>query len=140
METKEAPLVTWNESWMVGVQEIDAQHKHLVSLLNQLHQALSQGKGKDVLGGILDSLVRYTKAHFAAEERLMQQCGYPDIVAHQQTHVQLTDKVLYFQRSFQSGQVAMGVEIMQFLGSWLQGHIRGTDKKYAPFLHAKGVH
>jgi hemerythrin len=139
MATVETPFVTWNDSWLIGVREIDIQHQNLVSLLNQLHEAMSQGRGKDVLGGILESLVRYTKAHFAAEERLMQQNGYPDIIAHKSEHEQLTKKVLEFQKEFVSGRIAMGVEVMQFLGSWLRSHIRGSDRKYVPCLLANGV-
>jgi hemerythrin len=139
MATATAPFVTWNDSWVIGVQEIDAQHKNLVSILNQLHQAMSLGHGKDVLGGILNSLIGYTKAHFAAEEKLMQQNRYPDIVAHKKEHELLTAKVVDFQRNFDAGRIGVGVEVMQFLSGWLQGHIRGTDKKYVPFLHASGV-
>lgn len=139
MATLAIPFVTWNDSWVVGVQEIDAQHKHLVALLNQLHEAMQLGQGKDVMKNILGGLIQYTKAHFAAEERLMQQSKYPDLVAHKREHAALTDKVLTFQKDFEAGRIGMGVEVMQFLGSWLQGHIRGTDKKYVPFLHANGV-
>jgi hemerythrin len=134
----QTPFVTWNDSWVIGVQEIDAQHKKLVSLLNQLHEALSQGQGKEVLAGVLDSLVRYTKAHFTAEERLMQQNGYPDLISHKREHEQLTEKVLEFQKNFTSSRIGMGVEVVHFLGTWLQSHIRGSDKKYVPFLHANG--
>ncbi len=28
---------------------------------------------------------------------------------------------------------------MAFLKDWLQDHIMGSDKKYAPFLNGKGV-
>jgi len=91
------------------------------------------------LGSTLDSLVRYTQAHFTAEERLMEQSGYPDLAAHKREHEALTEKVLDFQRNFDAGRIGMGVEVMQFLGSWLQGHIRGSDKKYVPSLHAKGL-
>ena len=139
MATTTTQFVTWNDTWLVGVQEVDAQHKHLVSLLNQLHEAMVQGHGKDVLGGILDSLVRYTQVHFAAEERMMEQSKYPDLVNHKREHEALTQKVLDFQKNFATGRVAMGIEVLQFLSSWLQGHIRGTDKKYVPFMHASGI-
>jgi len=139
MATATAPFVTWNDSLTIGVQEIDAQHKNLVSVLNQLHLAMSQGHGKDVMGTTLNSLVSYTRAHFAAEERIMRQNGYPDIAAHKKEHEALTEKVLTFQHDFDAGRVGMGVDVMQFLGTWLKEHIRGSDRKYVPFLHAHGV-
>jgi hemerythrin len=37
------------------------------------------------------------------------------------------------------GEMVMTVEVMTFLKDWLAGHIKGTDKKYGPFLSAKGV-
>jgi hemerythrin len=139
MATLTAPFVTWNNSWLIGVKEIDAQHKNLVAILNQLHEAMTRGQGKDVLGTIIASLVSYTEAHFAAEERLMQQGSYPDIVAHKHEHQLLTAKVVDFQKQFDSGRIGIGVEVMQFLSSWLQGHIKGTDQKYAPYLQAIGI-
>ena len=94
-----APFVNWNESWLIGVQEVDAQHKNLVSLLNQLHQAMSEGKGKDVLGGILDGLVSYTKAHFSTEERMLEKIGYPDLLEHKRQHIALTKRCSIFNRN-----------------------------------------
>ena len=134
-----APFVNWNESWLIGVQEVDAQHKNLVSLLNQLHQAMSEGKGKDVLGGILDGLVSYTKAHFSTEERMMEKIGYPDLLEHKREHMALTKKVLDFQQQFKAGGAGMSVGIIEFLRTWLQSHILGTDVKYVPLVHSKGI-
>lgn len=134
------PFVIWKDSWLVGVQVIDAQHKNLVSLLNQLHHSMSAGHGKDVLGEILGSLVRYTQSHFATEEQLMQKSGYPDFIAHRREHELLTRQVVDFQRDFEAGKAGVTVDVMQFLRNWLQTHIRESDQKYAPFLQAAGVH
>ena len=41
--------MVWHDVWLVGVRVIDEQTRHLVSLLNQLHQAMSVGKGKEAL-------------------------------------------------------------------------------------------
>lgn len=53
------------------------QHKKLVSMVNEMYQAMSQGKGNDVVGKVLNDLIAYTRTHFAAEEKLMQTNGYP---------------------------------------------------------------
>ena len=77
MTTAVAPFVIWDDSWVIGVREIDAQHKNLVSILNQLHQARKLGQGQDELKNTLHNLVSYTRAHFAAEERLMEEARLP---------------------------------------------------------------
>jgi hemerythrin len=139
MATTTTPFVIWDQSWCIGVKEIDAQHQNLVALVNQLHQAMKEGKGKHVLEKILESLVGYTKAHFRDEERMMEQNGYPDLTEHKLQHAALTKKVLDFQDKFKAGGTGMSIDIMHFLGDWLRSHIRGTDTKYVALMHSKGI-
>ena len=42
-------LISWNESYSVKVKQFDDQHKKLVNMLNDLHEAMKQGKGRDAL-------------------------------------------------------------------------------------------
>lgn len=70
-------LFAWNEKYSVNIQEIDDQHKRLIGLVSQLHGAMQQGKGKEVMDKILKELIQYTRTHFAAEERIMKVNGYP---------------------------------------------------------------
>jgi len=132
-------LVTWDNSWLIGVREVDAQHQNLVRILNELHQAMCHGHGKDVMGEILGNLIRYTVDHFATEERLMRAHGYPDIAAHHLEHKHLTEKVMDFKRGFDDGGHIVTIEVVEFLKDWLKNHIRGSDANFVPFLHSKGV-
>jgi hemerythrin-like metal-binding protein len=88
---------------------------------------------------ILDRLVQYTSVHFAHEERLMRLHDYPDLAAHHAEHEALTKKVVQFQNDFQSGRATMTVQVLHFLKEWLESHIAGSDRKYAPFLREKAV-
>lgn len=54
----------WSESLSVGNTLIDQDHKELVTLVNELHQVVQDGKGIEVLGNILQALFTYTKEHF----------------------------------------------------------------------------
>ena len=129
----------WNEKYSVHIREIDEQHKKLVSLVNELFEAMQAGKGKDVLGKVLSGLVTYTKSHFATEERLMRDHGYDEYLVHKQVHDSLTKKVLELNAQFQSGQTALTIQVSNFLKDWLTNHILGTDKKYSALLNRKGV-
>ncbi|HTA47240.1 MAG TPA: hemerythrin domain-containing protein [Bryobacteraceae bacterium] len=62
----------WKPEYSVGIPAIGAQHKRLFALAGELHSAMSQGKGPDVLNQSLARLVDHTKDHFAAEERLIE--------------------------------------------------------------------
>jgi hemerythrin len=132
-------LITWTEALSVSIKEFDDQHKKLVAMVNELHSAMGSGKGKEVMGKILDGLVEYTKSHFAAEERLMQKHGYAGYVAHKAQHDALTKQVAELHASVREGKAVVTVDVMNFLKDWLARHIMDTDKKYGPFLNGKGV-
>lgn len=82
MEEGTVVLFQFEQSLSVGISEIDGQHKQLINLINQLHEAMSSGKGKDVFGKTLDELVKYTVYHFGTEERYMQRFGYENYATH----------------------------------------------------------
>jgi hemerythrin len=130
----------WNESLNVGVESINDQHKKLVAMVNDLHDAMQKGQGAAVLGKTLDGLVSYTKTHFAYEEKLFADTGYTDAAAHKQEHDKLTATVVSVQEKYNGGAGDnLSGSVMDFLKSWLVTHIQGTDKKYGPHLQAKGV-
>jgi hemerythrin len=132
-------LITWNESYSVKVKQFDDQHKKLIDMVNELHDAMKVGKGKDLLEKILAGLIQYTVTHFANEERLMKQHNYPGYEQHKKEHNLLTLQVNDVQKKFHEGGAVLSQSVLQFLKEWLQNHIKGTDKNYAPFLNGKGV-
>lgn len=124
----------WSESFSVGHPGIDAQHKKLVSLLNELCAAMGSGRSSAVLGTILEQLVNYTKEHFLAEEAVMKECAFPGFVAHKAEHDALAGKILKLQAELRAGTVGISIELLDFLKEWLTHHILESDKKYAPFV------
>ena len=119
----------WNNDYSVGIAKIDDQHKMLLKYINELYEAMQAGKGRDVLGTVLKNLVDYTRTHFALEERLMQEYGYPDYKAHSQKHNKVTEHVLDLKLKFDTGEISSPIQVTNFLKEWLTKHILGTDKK-----------
>ncbi|MFH0882648.1 MAG: bacteriohemerythrin [bacterium] len=132
-------LLQWSDRYSVGIKTFDLQHQQLIKLLNDLHDAMMKGKGSEILGSILDSLVNYTKTHFCAEEEVMSNYAYEDFLNHKNEHTKLKDKVIEFQTKFRNGQAVLSVPLLQFLKDWLTHHILETDKNYGPFLKEQGV-
>ncbi len=132
-------FINWNDSYSVGVLKIDNQHKRLVQIINELSDSMAQGKGKDVLGKVLNELVNYVNTHFKSEEELMVKYGYEDYEMHRYEHEKLTDEVKRFYEDFNAGRAVLSVQIMNFLRNWLMDHIVVKDKKFGQFLISKGV-
>jgi hemerythrin len=131
--------LTWNDQYSVQVRELDEQHKKLIAMVQTLHRAMREGRGKQELNKIFADLVAYTASHFSSEERLMKMHGYPDYQAHHEIHAKMTNKALSLQQEFQAGKAGITLDTMKFLEDWVAKHILVTDKKYGPFLNEKGV-
>ena len=127
-------MFEWSESYSVGVHGIDAQHKNVFRLAAEFHRAIVSGEGKAFIPQLLDRLVQYTAVHFAYEERLMQEAGYPNLPAHKAEHEELTKKLLRFQSDFKAGRTDLAFEMFQALRQAVRQHILGSDLQYAPYV------
>lgn len=132
-------LLTWHDSYSVKVKQFDNEHNKLIDLINQLHDAMKVGKGKEAVEVVLTALLGYTKTHFAAEEAMMRLYDYPDYERHKKEHNQLVMQVLDVHKNLREGNAPLSQAVMNFLKEWLVTHIQGEDKKYGPFLNAKGM-
>jgi hemerythrin-like metal-binding protein len=133
------PFAIWDDSYSVKVRRLDDEHQQLFSIINQLHEGMKAGRGKDVLQSVLDQLLRYTEQHFADEEALMQLGGYPWLNAHITLHQGFINKIKGFSKDFRSGAVSISVEMLEFLRNWLAEHIIGSDHQYCELLNSAGI-
>ncbi len=127
-------LLNWSNELSVKINGIDDQHKRLVDLINELYDAMKEGKGKEKLGAVLREMINYTKYHFSAEEKLMLQRNYPEFPQHKAEHDAFTQKVTEFNNQFEAGAMFLSNEVLFFLKDWLVNHIKVTDKKYTSYL------
>ncbi|MFC1467125.1 bacteriohemerythrin [Verrucomicrobiota bacterium] len=126
----------------VGVSELDQKHqKHqkLISIINELDSAMSQGKGKEVLHKVISGLIVYVKTHFETEERYLKEANYPEFASHQEEHIAFIKKISAFKNDYLAGKMCLSIEIMNFLSCWLIDHIKVKDKHYSPCLSKAGV-
>ena len=128
----------WSDDMCIHLKDIDEQHQMLVSMLNDLHEAMRTGKGADILSDMMLGLKDYTAFHFAHEEQLFDKHRYPGTVAHKRQHRDFAAKVEQFEEDFQSGKASLSTDIMNFLKEWLAKHIMVTDQKYGSFLRDRG--
>ncbi len=132
-------LLTWQDKYSVGIREIDDQHKQLITMINELNDAMLAGKGKDVLMTVLNKLASYCVSQFGTEEKLFATHAYPETADHKDKHHKMTAKVTALIGEVKSGKSTVSIEVMNFLKNWLDKHIMETDKKYGPYLNSKGV-
>jgi hemerythrin-like metal-binding protein len=127
-------LFTWDDIYSVGNPQIDAQHQRLFDIANRFHAAYVQRAGRERLAWIFGELLDYTATHFADEEALMRRYNYPDYVQHKAGHDKLVGLVSYYRQQLENGAADIEARVMQFIQTWLNGHILGTDRNYKAWL------
>lgn len=80
---------------MIDAPEIEQQHQQLVSMFERLNDAVRKRESREEIYELIDEVIAYTRLHFATEERIMAQSGYPEIAAHKDKHRQLIDEALH---------------------------------------------
>ncbi len=133
-------ILNWTEQLSVNVVDIDNQHKKLIDLINNLHEAMKQGKGKDIIGNVLNELIDYTVYHFGKEEKYQIQYNYPNYIAHKAEHDKFVKKALDLKKDYESGRMVISMEVLSFLQDWVRDHIQKTDKQYSAYFNEKGLH
>ncbi len=128
--------IQWADSLSVGVKLIDDEHKLLLSIFNDLINALRTDQSYAVARRVVEELAGYAVYHFAHEEELMAAFRYPDFQDHHQQHEKLTAKLMEIDQELLRGTCNV-VEIADFANLLVNYHFLRTDTKMAEYLRAK---
>ncbi len=124
------PFVAWTDELHVPIPAINEQHKSLLRIMNNLADEMRAQNGRDGLGKALDELVDYTRYHFRFEENLIRELAPRHMVEHMQEHQTLITRLNDLKQKYDASKSGViSIEALQFLRSWLVGHIAGSDKK-----------
>ncbi len=127
--------ITWSEMMSVGVPALDADHKLLVGLINNLHRSVGDLEEYATLGSVLRALEEYVIHHFTREERVLHACGYPSMAGHARTHSRLGDQVRALKESYDADRSTVRArDCLDFLHQWLIDHICSTDMDYRAWV------
>ena len=74
-------FLEWNDSLETGVEEIDSDHRCLISLANRIHNAALAGNREEVADLVLE-FSNYCDDHFVMEEEFMRDIHYPHRAEH----------------------------------------------------------
>jgi hemerythrin-like metal-binding protein len=132
-------LLEWNDSYKIGVDKIDAQHKALFDAVNKLHDAAQQGKSKLVIDETLDFLGKYVIEHFAAEEQLQQKYAYPAFKEHKAEHEKFIANFKETKAAIEADKTKIIpiINATKSTADWLRNHVLKVDMEVGKFLKDK---
>jgi hemerythrin len=128
--------IEWRESLSIGVEEIDSQHKQLLSHFDRLLKACETGKGVDELQRLLGFLDGYMIKHFSDEERIQRLHRYPGYSVHKLEHGSFIAQLQVLKEEIGREGVALHhvIETNNLLLKWLIHHISTVDVKLGRYL------
>jgi hemerythrin-like metal-binding protein len=132
-------VVTWNESFSVGIRKIDKQHRELINIMNFLVENEDASGNSEPIASVLDRMTKYAHYHFETEEALMLEYEYPEYESHRDDHIQFKSKTAKFCLDALQRKETLPDEVISYLRHWLTHHILRTDMKYKPYFVQRGV-
>jgi len=132
--------VQWNDTFTIGVDMIDFQHKHLFIKVDNLLSTMAQRREKEEICSGIILLTEYTIRHFCTEEELMIKHNYNAYLEQEAGHTKFIDDIAELKRELETRGAAplLLMRIQRELCSWLTKHIGNEDKKYGAFLKMRG--
>ena len=127
----------FDDTLVTGNKMIDSQHEELIYRINELLKSC-ENEPVDKIRAVrtVDVLAEYTEYHFAEEEKLQKEIGYPGLEAHLKEHEALRQVVrdLYEMLSDQEGPTEDFVnQVRENVVEWLYTHIKGFDRSVAEY-------
>jgi hemerythrin len=122
----------WDEAYTVGNSKVDEQHKRIFELANSLPEVANEENIKRIIW----TMFKHANEHFAIEEKMMKEIGYPKLAEHRELHDELITKLSHIStHSFDNDQSAF--QFKKFIYDWIIEHIMNADKEYFRFVHEK---
>lgn len=129
--------LSWTPALSVGDPGLDAQHRELFRRAEEVIAAAERGDGQ--VAGAIEFLHEYAAAHFAVEEELMEERGYPGLLRHKAEHDRFVEDLLELADAHDRGgrEARVAVRLAAWLAEWMVRHVAGTDAELGRHLAAR---
>ncbi len=131
-------MYKFTEDCMIGINEIDEEHRKLFQLINETQELIGQGSNVKILGkNLVKELKEYASTHFVHEEAYMEQIGDMELIRQKKEHAQFIEKIESYQLDEITDEECKEkvCEILLFMARWLYRHILGSDIMIGKFTN-----
>ena len=123
-------MFTFTKDCLIGIDEIDEEHRRLFELIASTDAALKSSAdpiGQAML--LINELKQYAVTHFAHEESYMESIQDPELPRQKKEHAAFIEKVNSYSFDAVNESTAKDIimELLEYLSKWLMSHILGSD-------------
>ncbi|MCL2144579.1 MAG: hemerythrin family protein [Endomicrobia bacterium] len=132
-------IYNWDPRLETGNNTIDAQHKSMFAALNDFIAVKEQGKAVSEIQKTMEFLAQYIIQHFDDEEKLQEECGYPHILEHKNSHENLRNRLSNILKKLDGKNYDNKIveQTIRLMADWLTYHIKGFDFNLAAYIRNK---
>ena len=131
--------IIWDETFSVGVRDLDAQHKQIVIMVNTLIEMGDTKVNSEIISDTLTKMTQYAIEHFQKEEQYMIEYSYPEYPAQRKHHQEFKKKTAGFSMETMLHKATVPTEIFTYLKLWWTNHILQEDMQYKQFFNDRGL-
>jgi hemerythrin len=130
-------LIEWKDEFNLGIEDVDAEHRDLVELINALHESMLAGAGPaDLVEGI-SGIYTLVSTHFEREEAFMRETRYMAYAEHKEDHEVLLDDLREIIDQVRSGDSHTEARLSDDLQYWFSEHFRTHDARLHQHAHSE---
>jgi len=124
----------WNHSNEVFVPEMDAEHRVLFGMVEELRRTVNSKTGSAKVADGIRALLSETQEHFGHEERLMSNSAFWGAKWHTAQHGSALKHLRNALKAYEKGDGAKAERELKAMGSWLNDHTSIADRILGAFL------
>jgi len=124
----------WKDSFRIGIEDIDQQHRVFLEYLNKYHLQITGDKRAGMDPEMIKKLKAYADTHFRFEEDLIRLSGYPKVEYHESQHKYFEEQLAEFETSQAGGSGKTAESVLALLRDWFLNHILEQDKEFLPYV------
>lgn len=129
----------WFDALEVGVKVIDDDHREMMVMLQRIQDAISEQclvTSKE----LVSEFIVLTRAHFIAEEKILEEAEFPNLRQHRVAHGKLLAQAIDL------GKIVVNAAHVDELGEYLEDlagflfhDLIGSDMEFKSYLEECGV-
>jgi len=129
--------IVWREAYASGNPQIDAEHRELFALANEVIAASLRPSGESAaFHAALDGCLAHVAWHFAHEEEILAKLRYPKLAEHARLHGELLERATGLKASALRGEAVTGALVEFLAHEVVARHMLTADREFFPLFAA----
>lgn len=128
---------TWDPAYDTGIPGIDHEHRQLVRMLNDIQEMITKHAEPICVAERLAEFCTLATAHFALEEKIMQDQKHPVLEERKDIHYRLLDQVREIMDTYETGSLESRESLPATLKEWLLEAMEIDTKLFAELGNVK---